>query len=536
MAEKKRVLIIGLDGFTWRLGRSMMIEGVMPNLKRLVEGGCHGKLRSVIPFETAPAWSSFQTGCYPGKTGVFAFHKYDRASRKVSVSSFADNAMPSLWELADRAGKKVVSLNMPVSFPSPKVDGVMIPGLLCPKLSRDTVWPPEAYDKYIKPRKDYVIINTDQRETVGEFVEQSVAAERVRSQVALELMADVDWDIFCVQIQSGDLMQHRLWWTLDPQAQGYCPERRSESLMFYRYIDGVIGQLVESAGKDVLKVIVSDHGFCGQKATVGINVWLRQHGYLTLLPREVNRKWVTIKQKVPLLKAMSRLYGNIEQGLFKWKYGRGKGDIPLSILVDMEHLRSLVDFDKTEAFCLGGSAGMLFINGDSARRTELAKKLSEELDREFGYGSQMPIILGIKSGKEVYGEVDRSDLLPDLVVRFYDGYVFLRQPLGDRVVMESDTSKQRGTHDQEGVVVINGAAVCDGKELNGDIVDIVPTVLSYLGVPVPLHMDGEPLLQAFRIPPEVIYEELSEKVLGKTEYSEDEQAQIEKRLADLGYL
>lgn len=69
MGKKNQVLIIGLDGFTWRLGRGFMAEGVMPYLAALVEQGYHGHLRSVIPFETSPAWSSFQTGCLPGKTG-----------------------------------------------------------------------------------------------------------------------------------------------------------------------------------------------------------------------------------------------------------------------------------------------------------------------------------------------------------------------------------------------------------------------------------------------------------------------------------
>ena len=106
MARRKRVLIIALDGFTWRLGREFMAEQLMPHLAQLVEGGCCGNLRSVIPPETSPAWSSFQTGCRPGKAGVFAFHTYDRKQNKVRLNSFGDIAAPSIWELADRAGRK----------------------------------------------------------------------------------------------------------------------------------------------------------------------------------------------------------------------------------------------------------------------------------------------------------------------------------------------------------------------------------------------------------------------------------------------
>ena len=199
MTAKKRVLIIGLDGFTWTLGRQLMDEGVMPCLAQLLEKGCHGDLQSVMPYETAPAWVSFQTGCCPGKTGVFAFHTYDRKFKKIRLSSFADIAVPSLWELADRAGKKVVSLNMPVSSPPPKVDGVIIPGLLCPELSPETCHPSDAFDRYIKPHQDYVIMDKDPRATFAEVLEHNTRAEQVRCEVALEIMKDVDWDIFCIQ-------------------------------------------------------------------------------------------------------------------------------------------------------------------------------------------------------------------------------------------------------------------------------------------------------------------------------------------------
>ena len=174
MATRKRVVIVGLDGFTWQVGKRLISNGTMPFLAKLVDNGCHGDLRSVMPFETSSAWSSFQTGCLPGKTDIFTFHSYDRKENILKINSFANNQMPSIWELADRKGKTVVSLNMPVSSPPPKVNGIIIPGFLCPKLSRETVHPPEAFDKYIKPNKDYLIVNNDWPETVKETVEQAI--------------------------------------------------------------------------------------------------------------------------------------------------------------------------------------------------------------------------------------------------------------------------------------------------------------------------------------------------------------------------
>jgi len=530
MTARKRILIIGLDGFTWRLGRDFMAGGLMPHLKELAQGGCCGNLRSVIPPETSPAWSSFQTGCRPGKTGVFAFHTYDRTQKRVRLNSFSDIAAPSLWELADRAGRKVVSLNIPVSSPPPKVDGVIIPGLLCPKLSTATVHPPEAFTRYIKPNKDYFIVNKDPQNTASQFTQQAIATERARVRVALELIKNVDWDIFCIQMQSCDSMQHTLWWALDAGARGHCPKQREEALAFYRFCDVAIGRIIEAAGEDVLTLVISDHGFCPLDYMVSINVWLRQKGFLKLLPEAPQSAWSIAKRKIRPLKLMAKTYGNIRKGL------GGPGKTPPYYQKDLVHIRRIIDLAETKAFCLGGMGGILYINGTPAERTELARKLTCELLRDLGPDSPKPVIAQVRSGAEVYGESAR-DSAPDLVVEFQKGVVAVINPLGDTVVQQARfDGKQHGTHEPDGILVVRGPGIKSSEKLDGDIVDIVPTVLAYFGISVPRHIDGKVLNGAFIDPPDVDYEDIDFDRSKPTDYSDAEQAEVEKHLTDLGYI
>ncbi|MCK4628551.1 MAG: alkaline phosphatase family protein [Sedimentisphaerales bacterium] len=526
MIAKKRVLIIGMDGFTWRLGRDFMSEGVMPNLANLVNNGTHGILWSVMPFETSPAWSSFQTGCLPGQTNIFAFHRYDRNLKKISLNSFADNAMPSLWELLDRAGLRAISLNMPVSSPPPKINGIIIPGLLCPKLSPETVHPPEAYNKYIKPQRNYLIVNNRFQDTVKEFAQQSIATEKTRTQVALELMQAENWDVFCIQMQSSDAMQHRTWDALDQTAKGHSPEQRKEALPFYRFCDDAIGRLVAAAGQETLTLIASDHGFCQAKGFFAINLWLRQRGYLHLLPKK-ETNWEITKRKIPPLKMLARLYGSTIQ--------KFSNDDKKKLYCEelLSHLRRILDFEKTRAFCLGGMAGILYINGTKQQRIELAQQIKEELLNDFGPGTQKPVIDRITTGEETYGLGKDSDSLPDLVVQYQEGYVTKIYPLGD-VIVASDVYP--GTHGRDGVLVANGPGIREGAKLDGNIVDIVPTVLAYLGVPVPSHVDGKVLSKAFDEPPSVQYEDITRDNSLSTEYTDEEQARVEDQLSGLGYL
>ena len=64
-----RVLLIGLDGATFRVLDPLMRDGEMPFLRGLVESGARSELRSVIPALTPPAKPRF-SGCRSTVTGA----------------------------------------------------------------------------------------------------------------------------------------------------------------------------------------------------------------------------------------------------------------------------------------------------------------------------------------------------------------------------------------------------------------------------------------------------------------------------------
>src|SRR5215510_8268142 len=68
----RRVLLIGLDGASFRLLQPLITAGELPELARLMDRGCHGELRSIFPSLTPPAWSTVVTGKNPGKHGIFS--------------------------------------------------------------------------------------------------------------------------------------------------------------------------------------------------------------------------------------------------------------------------------------------------------------------------------------------------------------------------------------------------------------------------------------------------------------------------------
>ncbi len=101
-----------------------------------------------------------------------------------------------------------------------------------------------------------------------------------------------------------------------------------------------------------------------------------------------------------------------------------------------------------------------------------------------------------------------------------------------------------GDHRMEGVFIAKGAAFRPGAPLaaDADLLDIAPTVLRLLDVPVPPDMDGRVLTEvldpAFSEPdsptaPEPVAVPAESE---PSAYTEEEEAAIQQRLADLGYL
>lgn len=537
MNAQKRILIIGLDGFTWRVADRLLQEGKMPALREFVNSGSYGTLKSVIPFETSPAWVGFQTGCNPAKTGIFAFHGFSRQTGQIKLNSASDILVPTIWEILNDAGKKVISINMPMTSPPPRINGVIIPGLTCPELSSRTVSPPHIFEKYIRHNPDYLIVNNARQPTLADYVTQSIRAEETRCDLALQLMREEDWDVFAIQIQSTDAFQHQYWWALDPHSEGFAEEHYSSAAALYAKVDAIIHRLTRAAGKSTLTVIVSDHGFCAKNADIGINAWLQQNGFLFLRDSDnAFRKAVRkVKASVPTVKCAARLYGRILRFFSQMKPDtREKKSAMYSERV-VKHIRETIDLERTFAFSLGGMAGLLYIL-DNTKNDE-AQRMTEQLLNLYGPTAANPCISKIE-------RIDHScetsqNNYPDYIITLAEGVEARISPEGDSVIHPGTSDgKQNGTHDQNGMFIIHHPeAISEHLRLDASIVDMLPTILAYLGIPIPSHIDGRVLTEVFRTRPSINYDQNTPFArTDDSDYSATQQSEVEKRLADLGYI
>ena len=84
MSTIEKVAVIGLDCAEPSLMFDRFIDD-LPNVRRLMEAGTYGHLKSSMPPITVPAWSCMASSKDPGTLGIYGFrnrvdHSYDKLS------------------------------------------------------------------------------------------------------------------------------------------------------------------------------------------------------------------------------------------------------------------------------------------------------------------------------------------------------------------------------------------------------------------------------------------------------------------------
>src|SRR6476646_11823712 len=92
------------------------------NLRRLMDAGVYGRLESVIPPITVPAWMCMSTSQDPGSLGVYGFR--NRANNTYGGLSTADSSSiqtAAVWDYLAQQGKKSIIVGVPPGYPPRKI-------------------------------------------------------------------------------------------------------------------------------------------------------------------------------------------------------------------------------------------------------------------------------------------------------------------------------------------------------------------------------------------------------------------------------
>jgi predicted AlkP superfamily phosphohydrolase/phosphomutase len=531
-----RTVVIGLDGATFSVLDPLMQNGVMPFLDDFVTRGVRGELLSTIPHVSPVAWTSFMTGCSPGRHGIFDFIRAEERNGEMYFTLYnsRDIRCETIWSMISRQNMRVTLLNFMLTSPPLPISGYIVPGLVSWKHMKRGVYPPELYERLKRlPGLNYKEMAWDFE--LEKKVLQHVGPEEYEAwirfhtrrehhwfQVARYLMQTDPCDLTVVVFDGIDKLQHICWRFLDPELAPTSPspfERKIRDLCreYFSRLDGYLAEIISMAGPEARIFFASDHGFGPSKEVFRVNAWLHEQGYLTwrtpgALNEAARQSWER------------RLNSNF----------------------------ALLDWEKTKAYARTPSSNGIFIT--QAHTTDRSGRLADEC--ETFRSSLISALYGVvdpKSGERIVERVwtreeafpgSQMQHAPDLTLSLRDhGFVSIKnsapavQPLPEVC----------GTHRPEGIFIAGGVGI--RKAVNIDtlsIIDMASTLLYSLGLEVPEDMEGRVPVEVFepswvKATPVRIGEPskppgapLSKESAPKTD-AEDE-ALVLERLKALGYL
>ena len=272
--------------------------------------------------------------------------------------------------------------------------------------------------------------------------------------------------LFFVVFDTPDRVQHMFWRFRDRQHPYYEPDLAGEFQRqvedHYRRYDTLLARVLEYVDENTLLMILSDHGFNTFRRAFHVNTWLWENGLLAL--RE--------------------------------------GKKPDEELGDSF---SAVDWSKTRAYALG--LGGIYLNKkgreaqgileEGSEAEQVRRAIQEGLPAVRDAATQLVAIHSVSRSEEIYSGAYAGEA-PDLQVNYAPGYrVSWQTALGGMPQVQFEDNMRRWSGDHiidpqvvPGILFLNRAV----PHNHADIRDLAPTILTYLGLPKHLAMEGESLL------------------------------------------
>ena len=558
MTIPTKTVVIGLDALTPRLVSKWVDEGRLPNIARFAAEGAWGTLNSVPNRNSAAAWSSMITGLNPGKHGIFWFTEEipeDYTYRFINASHRHGKTM---WRVLSDEGKRVIVINVPLTFPAEEVNGITVAGLDAPTIDHPRFTHPPGYrDELVRSAGGEYTIHSghalfSDRTRADEAIERLHKAIDARAAAGIHALENNDWDFFMLVFMESDVIQHFFFQQMESPRDDDAPHHQTAIRDVYEHLDRVVGDILERLDDQTLVVLVSDHGARADDGLArALPDWLEQLGYL-----KYRSKGHTSLTR-PFQSLLRLAYRQVDKRLSTDAKHRLSDRFPaLRQKVEVGISYGAVDWGETLAYT-DGKRPEIWVNlkGRQSQGTvtperheEIKESVATALTSPVCASSGKPVVTAVHKREDAYtgSFVNRS---PDLVIQWAeeDTCLSLRYPDGRRLNVskkhlgdDPEGDALNGGHAQHGVIGFLGAGA--GKAaLTADILDVAPTVLFSLGAPIASDIDGRVLLEA--LDPELAAQKIrmgppsaGDDDSDGTGYSEDEEQEIRERLSALGYV
>ena len=282
-SAKPRVVVLAVNGAEWDILRPLLIQGEMPNLKRVLDNGTFGKLKTLSAPNCPKVFTTFATSVPPEENGITGF--------VVGGQTASTNMLKvePLWSILSKHGVSVGMANVPATFPVMPVNGYMISGMLtrgkecedgvlcAPKLSEveggDAVYPRSMVSELEKNIGDFRIdcsrmpnledLQGKETQEVNAWLDGVQKIREQQTKLFDYLLSNHPTDFTMFDQSCEDRVGHWLY-PIQPFNVGYNPKINSVRVDAfpdqYRAMDKVLGTILQHVDENTYFFLLSDHG------------------------------------------------------------------------------------------------------------------------------------------------------------------------------------------------------------------------------------------------------------------------------------
>jgi predicted AlkP superfamily phosphohydrolase/phosphomutase len=498
-AERARLALIGLDGADWDVILPLIEQGRLPVLGSLVSRGASGVLRSIRPTISPALWTTVVTGVHPERHGVrdFVYRRPGSYEQPLADSTIRERL--ALWNILSGLGLSVGVLDWYATWPAEPVNGFVVSDRMGDGgegLAAASHPAPEHLAALLDPASLPEAGELPALERItGRFTQLPAGLAHAleddirRSRQARALYRQYRPDLFVFYYKGIDAVSHFYWkhHQPDPQVYGSIDPADTALLgpiipLYYELCDQLLGAFLAELDPRTNVVVVSDHGFraCGRPDSYLFDIE-RLCSMLGLLEFE-DPSMVTRRAGRRYRMSATRVFPH--EGT-KIVMPLGEREIPLYLNLAGREPEGLVDRARLP---------------DELRRIrERLLALRTDLDTRVFADVRVPDLAGGPAGRQqppdLYVRVNREIVFDhDLLI---DGR---RYPIHETFLWEY--AEVSGTHRDDGILIAAGPGVRAGVELQpAGLLDVAPTLLALLGVPVPEDFEGR-AIRAMLVHPE----------------------------------
>jgi len=281
-----RVRVLGIDGLDRRMVDQLRARGELPRLDALLRSGARARLSAEPEQVPAIVWTTIATGRGPevhgiqsagarrlagmrtpvtiGETGRFeravgAAADVLRLTRTQPATSVLRGAK-TFWNVASEKGLRVGVVNWWATWPADPVNGYTVTDRALFKLEKGgpldrEVYPPAAFDR-LKPLARSGP-DAERARRIDRFCLDAARALRESGAPDVEAVYLPGLDIFTMQ-QVGDAAPSDL-----PELDARLDAVRS----YYRFVDGLVGEVVDGLQPQDVLVLVGDPGRLARRSS-----------------------------------------------------------------------------------------------------------------------------------------------------------------------------------------------------------------------------------------------------------------------------